>query len=213
MKQANVDEEEYWKAKSKVAWLRHGDKNTAFFYSKTVQKRANNRIHGLEDKDGVWTYKNSEVESIICDYFQHMFSSSIPSSIKEVIQGVQLKVTAEMNARLIRLIYIGEVKTALFQMKPSTTPGADEAVHNPKARRNDSGILSEIMRCGGEGDYGAIRIFMYSGKLLKGMIHMHIVLIPKVKCPVNMTQLRPISLCNVAYKIMAKALANRLNKV
>lgn len=59
----------------------------------------------------------------------------------------------------------------------------------------------------------AIRSFMHLGKLLKGMNHTHIVLILKVKSPVNMTQLRPISLCNVAYKNLAKVLANRPSKV
>lgn len=46
----------------------------------------------------------------------------------------------------------------------------------------------------------AIRSFMYSGKILKGMNHTHIVLVPKVKCPTNMTELKPISLCNVLIK-------------
>lgn len=38
-------------------------------------------------------------------------------------------------------------------------------------------------------------------------------LIPKVKCPRNMTHYRPIALCNVIYKILAKVLTNKLNKV
>lgn len=54
---------------------------------------------------------------------------------------------------------------------------------------------------------------MHSGKLLKGMNHTHLDLIPEVQCPTNMTQLQPISLCNVAYKILAKVLANRLSCV
>lgn len=57
----------------------------------------------------------------------------------------------------------------------------------------------------------AVRSFMYSGRLVRGMNHTHIVLIPKVKCPMKMGQLRPISLCNVAYKVLAKVLANRLS--
>lgn len=55
-----------------------------------------------------------------------------------------------------------------------------------------------------------VRSVFHSRKLLRGINHTHITLVPKVKCPMNMTQLRPISLCNVTYKILSKVLANRL---
>ena len=54
--------------------------------------------------------------------------------------------------------------------------------------------------------------YLNSGIMVPKINHTNIVLIPKVKNP-EMTNFRPISLCNVVYKIISKVLANRLKQV
>ena len=55
--------------------------------------------------------------------------------------------------------------------------------------------------------------FLNNGNMLPDINHTNIVLIPKVKNPERMSKFRPISLCNVIYKIISKVLANRLKQV
>lgn len=43
-----------------------------------------------------------------------------------------------------------------------------------------------------------------------GVNDTNVTLIPKVDNPTRMRDLRPLSLCNLVYKIVVKALANRL---
>jgi hypothetical protein len=55
-----------------------------------------------------------------------------------------------------------------------------------------------------------VKTFFHSSFLLKSLNHTFITLIPKVPTPERVTQFRPISLCNVSYKIISKILVNRL---
>ncbi|KAH7850432.1 hypothetical protein Vadar_032784 [Vaccinium darrowii] len=68
LKEACKEEEKYWRDRARADWLRLGDKNTAFFHAKTVQTRAQNRIYGLEDGEGVWKEGDIEVEHIVKEY-------------------------------------------------------------------------------------------------------------------------------------------------
>lgn len=52
--------------------------------------------------------------------------------------------------------------------------------------------------------------FFDSGSMLKQLNFTYLALLPKLTNPTKVAQFRPIALCNVCYKIIAKLLANRL---
>ena len=56
----------------------------------------------------------------------------------------------------------------------------------------------------------AVLSCLNSGTILKSINHTFLTLIPKVKNPEIVAQFRPISLCNVIYKILSKVIVNRL---
>lgn len=55
--------------------------------------------------------------------------------------------------------------------------------------------------------------FFQTGELDEQLKGTHIALIPNKSNPVHLTYIRPISLCNVIYKIISKVLANKLKQV
>uniref|UniRef100_A0A2N9HAJ1 Reverse transcriptase domain-containing protein n=1 Tax=Fagus sylvatica TaxID=28930 RepID=A0A2N9HAJ1_FAGSY len=97
-----------------------------------------------------------------------------------------------------------EVKDALNQMAPLKAPGSN----------GFSPIFYEsYWHVVGQDVTEAVLSCLNSGTLLSSINHTFVTLIPKVKNPKKVIEYRPISLCNVVYKLILKVLANRLKLV
>jgi hypothetical protein len=122
----------------------------------------------------------------------------------EVLQWVPSKVSSVMNNMLDAPFEMSEIKTALFEMYPTKAPGPD-------------GFPAHFFQrnwglCGAEVTQAVLRVL--SGEESPNVVNKtFIVMIPKVASPEELGQFRPISLCNVIYKIASKVAANRLKKV
>lgn len=67
---------------------------------------------------------------------------------------------------------------------------------------------------GGGGDVNnAVLDFFTYGKMLECINYTNIVFISKVQALASMAQFRPISLCNVLYKIVSKMILNRMKSL
>jgi hypothetical protein len=110
-------------------------------------------------------------------------------------------VTSEMNGKLIAPFTVEEVKKALFAIGDFKAPGTD-GMH--------AIFFKKFWPFIGESITKEVLEALQSGVIPPGWNDTAIVLIPKVNEPELITQFRPISLCNVLYKIISKVLANRL---
>jgi hypothetical protein len=133
-----------------------------------------------------------------------LFCSEVAETNEDLLQKVKPKVTAEMNERLMAPFTAEEVKKALF------------AIGDFKASRKDGMhaiFFKKLWPLIGDSVTREVLEALNSSVMPEGWNETTIVLIPKVNETEMITQFRPISLCNVLYKIISKALANRLKVI
>ena len=106
-------EAKMWRQRSKIAWLRDGDRNTRFFHSNAFQRSRWNYITKLHDANEGWCSSQDQVNAAIVDFYQNLFTSSSPSNFEEVIETIPHVVTDEMNDMLMAEFNIKEVEAAL----------------------------------------------------------------------------------------------------
>ncbi|KAK4384581.1 Transposon TX1 uncharacterized protein [Sesamum angolense] len=110
-------------------------------------------------------------------------------------------VTDEEASLLIRPITKDYVKTAVFDIEEDRAPRPDGY---------SSGFFKAAWPVVGEEITAAVMDFFTTGHLLKQVNATLIILIPKVCAPSLVADFRPISCCNVIYKIITKILVLRI---
>jgi hypothetical protein len=138
------------------------------------------------------------------EFYQGLFTAQDNLQPELIYQHIPRKVTTQMCEMLGQAFSVKEVETTLFQMSPCKAPGADGFT---------AGFFQKHWPLVKEKVLEAVLGFLNDGEMPKIINQTILVLIPKVANPLELTQFRPISLCNVIYKICSKVLANRLRLI
>ena len=137
-------------------------------------------------------------------YYQTLFASSNPSDFDELIHVVQPRVTPVMNHVLTQEFTANEARQVLKQMYPLKVPGLDGMP--PLFFQYFWPTIGDVV-------IKTVLDFLNAGISPPNFHDTHIMLVPKCKEPKRIIDCRPISLCNVVYKIASKSIANRLKKI
>ena len=148
--------------------------------------------------------EEDDIARILIEYYQGLFNSANPFNMEQVVADIPQVITPEMNIMLQEDYTWVEVEIALHQMEALKALGPDGLPllffqHYWEIIGDD--ISEAVLNC------------LNTSFIPPSINKTFITLIPKVKSPTLFTEYRPISLCNILYKLVSKVIANRLKKI
>jgi hypothetical protein len=195
----------YWKQRAHVHWMKEGDRNTKYFHTVASERKKLNKIVKLKREDGVVVEEQEAMKEVATNYFSNLFSSSSSGvRVEELLCHVDTRVTQNMNEMLCKEYTSEEVTEALQSIGDLKAPGPD-GMH--------SIFYKKFWEVVGEKVTSEVLGVLNGGPMPEDWNDTCVVLIPKINCPEDMKDFRPISLCNVVYKLISKIIANRLKQI
>jgi len=98
-------EEIFWRQKSRVQWLKEGDRNTRFFHRSTLEHRYHNKISTIKDSRGNHLSTHKEIEAVLVQHFQGIAKEPLVDGsqfISDFTKHIPKLVTREDNHNLNR---------------------------------------------------------------------------------------------------------------
>jgi hypothetical protein len=196
-----LKEESLWRSKYRETWLQCRDLNTKYFHSSTLIRRRSNAVNFLKISNGAWVSDRAEIGGTFVQHFSSPFSSSAPPIDEAMLNLFDPVIFAEDNIFLCATPTDEKVVQALSSLGSTKAPGPN-GFTALFFKKYWPVVKNEVLGC--------IRNFFLNNILLKEQNHTHMALIPKQSGSHTIHHFRPISLCNIIYKLITKLLANRL---
>ncbi|KAL2237250.1 UNVERIFIED_CONTAM: hypothetical protein Sindi_0916700 [Sesamum indicum] len=167
--------------------------------------RAMRRILQINDENGNTHLDQEEVAHEFVSYYQNLLGGirrRWTVDIRYLRPWARHCITDEDANHLLLPFSPDDVKQAVFAIAEDKAPGPDGY---------SSGFFKAAWPVVGEEVTKVVLDFFSTGKLLKQINSMILALIPKVHTPISVNDFRPISCCNVLYKIIVTLLVQRIS--
>eukprot|EP00253_Pinus_taeda_P001856 PITA_01856 len=207
LEERRKQEEILWKQKSRVQWLREGERNTKFFHKVMVQHRQRNRIFSIKNQEGQRVLQHEEIEKVLVNHFKDILrepQANRSDAIAKISREIPNVVTRDQNLALMRKITMEEVEDIVRNMKRNKAPGPDGYTVE-FFQAGWKFLAAEVLEVVEEARINQ-RIWPRINSTL-------LTFIPKTNQADQANGFRPIALCNVIYKIVASVVAQRLKLI
>ncbi|KAL2235532.1 UNVERIFIED_CONTAM: hypothetical protein Sindi_1285400 [Sesamum indicum] len=170
-----------------------------------TQRRVMRRILQITYENGITHTNLGEVAHEFVSYYQNLLGGTrrrLSVDIRYLRPWARHCITDEEANQLLLPLSADDVKQAVFDIADDKAPRPDGY---------SSGFFKAAWPVVEEEVTRAVLDFFSTGKLLKQINSMILALIPKVHTPMSVNDFRPISCCNVLYKIIAKLLVQKIS--
>lgn len=196
-----------WAQRARLQWVQDGDHNTGFFHNCVRFRKHVNSISHILDANGNVCFGHQGIEQVFVDFYSKLWSESDPKNVSDVCFALpdDLISLSDCDADfLVKDVSKNEVFQTLISLPSGKSPGPD-------------GLNVEFYRffwdVVGDHLFDDVSYFFNTSSLPASWGRTYVTLIPKKPNPKCVSDFRPISLCNVSYKVISKLLANRLKHV
>eukprot|EP00253_Pinus_taeda_P010493 PITA_10493 len=128
LEERRKQEEILWRQKSRIKWLREGERNTKFFHHAMIKHRQGNRILSIKNKNGERVVEQNEIEQVLMDHHKGILAEpqvDRTRAIQEICSAIPSLVTEDQNKALMRVVTLEELEEVVKAMKKGTAPGPD----------------------------------------------------------------------------------------
>ena len=192
------------KLQSRVTWASKGDATTKYFHAVASARKNHNAIWSLQDERGTWVSDDLSIKSLGTSYFRQIFEDDHLTNLATQLKILHLFpsfISSSEDEAFTRLVSISEVEYALKSFKKDKALGPDGWPVEFYLTFLD--LLGRLL-------VNLVESSRVLGRVAPAINSTFLALIPKVDLPVSFADYRPISLCNLCYKLISKIAALRL---
>lgn len=196
-------DEELWRLRSQALWITLGDQNTRFFHNFANMRLKSNTIWEIEDTAGTLVYSPEQIADVAVGHFKKLFSKPEIVNLEaqmEVLHCMPRFFTDEDNDCIGRSVTLSEIEGILRGMAKDKSPGPGGWTVEFYLQFFD--LFGPEIVC-------LVEEPPNNGRISGSLNATFIALIPKITNPISFQDFRPISLCNLLYKVISKVIADR----